>query len=178
MNTEVTDSADSADPGRAPVDVGLGIVLRSIPNETRERARNITPTECDHAGCYEILLTRRPEHTVYGGYWELPGGKCEPGEPIDQCVERELAEEVGVVVDVVAPLNEQLHEYPHAVVRLHPRVCRLAAGSPEPRPLEVDALRWVEVGDLSGIRFPEANDNVLADLRLLIGAGGLAGRIG
>ena len=26
------------------------------------------------------LIRRRPEGTVYAGYWEFPGGKCEPGE--------------------------------------------------------------------------------------------------
>lgn len=138
-------------------DVGIGIVLRGVPiihqtNGAESRAN------------YDILISRRPMHTVYGGYWELPGGKVEPGEGLDTCVERELSEEVGVSVVVIGTLPTVEHTYAHGRVRLHPRVCRLRADSPSPRNLGVAEHRWVSLGELGAYRFPEANEAIITAL--------------
>jgi len=45
-----------------------------------------------------LLVCRRPFHKRYGGLWELPGGKCEPGETDDSTLRRELREELAVEV--------------------------------------------------------------------------------
>lgn len=139
------------------VDVGIGIVLREVPNTDRSEGASNTPT-------YDILITRRPDHTVYGGYWELPGGKAEPGEPIDACVRRELSEEVGVSVEVIRTLPDVIHTYQHATVRLHPRLCRLAPGSPEPRNLHVAEHRWSPLSEIKNHKFPEANAQIIEAL--------------
>jgi 8-oxo-dGTP diphosphatase len=39
-----------------------------------------------------ILITRRPPGTHLAGFWEFPGGKPNPGEPLDQALRREIAE--------------------------------------------------------------------------------------
>ena len=62
-----------------------------------------------------FLLTSRPPGKVYAGYWEFPGGKLAAGESVEQALARELHEELG--------LDEQLVDYPHALVRLH--FCKL-----------------------------------------------------
>lgn len=46
----------------------------------------------------KLLLCQRPEHKRYGGLWEFPGGKVEPGESRLEAVRRELAEELGIEV--------------------------------------------------------------------------------
>ncbi len=54
---------------------------------------------------HEILLTKRKKDQIYAGYWEFPGGKIEAGETPDECARREIAEEVGVQLEEIAPLT-------------------------------------------------------------------------
>lgn len=136
------------------VDVGIGIVVRETPSKIRTKTGPAAPT-------YDILITRRPDHTLYGGYWELPGGKAEVGEPIEDCVRRELSEEVGVSVEVIRTLPDVVHAYKHATVRLHPRLCRLSPDSAEPRNLHVAEHRWSPLAELRNHRFPEANAQII-----------------
>ena|SRR5688500_15869632 len=110
----------------------------------------------------DVLICRRLEGTPFAGYWEFPGGKLEPGETLEQCVVRELAEEVGAIVapEFTLPIIE--HTYPHARVRLHPFVCRLVDG--EPRPIGCSECRWIPAQRLADFRFPPANNALLADI--------------
>lgn len=129
---------DSMNESCKPVtDVGLGVVISTS------------------GPAVKILVSRRPETTVYGGYWEFPGGKVDPGETPADAVVRELFEELAITVRVDAPLPTIEHVYEHAHVRLHPFVCTLVSGEPENR--EVAAHRWVTLNELPTLRFPEAN---------------------
>jgi mutator protein MutT len=135
------------------VEVGLGIVLRECPMSDSGNPR------------IQVLISRRLQRSVYAGWWEIPGGKIDPGESPEEAVVRELREEVGVEIEVTGALPEVEHHYDHAHVRLHPRLCRLLPGSPEPTPIEVAEARWIDLDALGEYRFPEANDAVVAALR-------------
>jgi mutator protein MutT len=117
---------------------------------------------------WQILITRRPNHVVYGGYWELPGGKVEAAESPRDCLVREFEEEVGLQIEVGAALSEVEHRYEHAHVRLHPFFCRRIAG--EPRNLQVAEHRWVRMSELDDYKFPEANAPLMAEAREILGA--------
>src|SRR5208282_2797321 len=81
----------------------------------------------------KILITQRHAGAHLGGLWEFPGGKREPDETFEQCLTRELHEELGVET-VVGPVWESvLHDYPEKRVHLQFHLCRLQRG--EPRPL-------------------------------------------
>lgn len=67
----------------------------------------------------EILLSTRPAPKVYAGYWELPGGKVEKDESLQQALIRELQEELGVTPIVFEEVDCEEFSYPHADVRLH-----------------------------------------------------------
>ena len=43
-----------------------------------------------------ILVCQRHDHDTFGGYWEFPGGKREDGETLEQCLARELMEELAI----------------------------------------------------------------------------------
>jgi 8-oxo-dGTP diphosphatase len=102
-----------------PVDVAVGILIR--PNG-------------------DVLLAQRPEGKPYAGYWEFPGGKVEPGEPIADALKREFMEELGITVIDVQPWCGVEHVYPHAHVRLHFYLSRDWSG--EPQSLEGQAFAW------------------------------------
>jgi 8-oxo-dGTP diphosphatase len=67
----------------------------------------------------QFLLTSRPPGKVYEGYWEFPGGKLEAGETVAQALTRELHEELGLHIGEVQLWQQQLVDYPHALVRLN-----------------------------------------------------------
>lgn len=149
----------SGQPEHHVVEVGIGIVIREAPNTTRNSSKN-----------FEILITRRRADTVFPGSWELPGGKLEPGESPEDGVVRELREEVGVEAEVTGVLPVVEHVYPHAHVRLHPRLCRLRPGSPEPRALHVAEWLWCAADALDGHEFPPANDAIMRALHERLGS--------
>ena len=133
-----------------PVDVAIGILIDDEPLAMGISAR--------------VLVTQRRTSTVYGGWWEFPGGKIEPGESPERAMVRELYEEIGVNATPLSALTCHTHAYEHATVRLHPLVCALAPGSPAPRAIEVERLEWIEPAALDRARFLPANGPVLESL--------------
>ena len=110
----------------------------------------------------DFLVRRRPEGTVYAGYWEFPGGKCEPGETPAQTTARECQEETGVEV-VVERLRRVIeHRYPHGPVRLYFFDC--VPADPAAEPAAGSGSRWVPAIQLLSLRFPEANEPLLEEL--------------
>lgn len=60
-----------------------------------------------------LLLARRPPGDHLAGHWELPGGKVEPGESPEECLQRELAEELDMAADVRELLATTIYHYDH-----------------------------------------------------------------
>lgn len=88
------------------------------------------------------LLTRRPEGSHLGGYWEFPGGKLESGESPAAALARELREEIGVEIAAPRELTVLTHSYPERTVELTFLETAITAGRPEP--LEVADVGWYE----------------------------------
>ena len=116
----------------------------------------------------KVLICRRHDGSHLGGHWEFPGGKREAGESLEQCLTRELAEEIGIEVRPLAALDVIEHDYPDRHVRLHPYLCAWIGG--EPRPLASRELKWVAPMELADYSFPPANDALLHQLRQRLGA--------
>lgn len=109
-----------------------------------------------------FLVSRRRSGEHLGGYWEFPGGKRRPGESWTACLRRELMEELGVTAEPAARLASIRYRYPDRVVRLEVFRCRLHAGTP--RPLAVQAVRWVTPAQLRRLRFPPADRSLVHQL--------------
>jgi len=127
----------------APVDVAVAVLIRS-----------------DGAA----LLAQRPASKVYSGYWEFPGGKIEPGEPVAEALKREIREELGVEIERAFPWITRVFTYPHAKVRLH--FHRVYAWRGEPRALEHQALAWQRPEAISVDPLLPANGPALRSLML------------
>lgn len=111
----------------------------------------------------QLLIDRRPADGLLGGLWEFPGGKIEPGETVRDCIIREVAEELGISVDVGEHLIDIDHAYSHFKVTLQVYHCRHRHG--EPQPLGCDLVRWVRLDELDQYAFPKANEQIIAALR-------------
>ena len=111
----------------------------------------------------KLLITQRHQNSHLGGLWEFPGGKRKAGETFEQCLVRELKEELGVTVAVGELLEEITHAYPEKTVHLKFLVCRLVEG--EPAPLDCAAVKWVGCEELAHHEFPAADAKLLAILQ-------------
>lgn len=109
-----------------------------------------------------VLLARRTEGRDLAGLWEFPGGKRERGETAEAALARELAEELGIEVDVGERLIEVPQAYPHKRLRLDVRYVRSWRGTP--RGHEGQALAWVPPHKLPGYAMPPADRPVVAAL--------------
>ena len=97
----------------------------------------------------EYLLACRPEGKVYAGYWEFPGGKVEAGETVRQALDRELLEELGIVVQAATPWITREFTYPHAKVRVN--FWRVTEWQGELTAFEHSAVRWLKVDEEASV---------------------------
>lgn len=113
----------------------------------------------------KILIDRRRQEGLLGGLWEFPGGKIEPGETVEECIAREIQEELGIVVEVGDRLITIDHAYSHFRVTLNVHHCYHISG--DPQPLECDEVRWVTLNEIDQYPFPKANVQIIEALHKL-----------
>ncbi|HVU08876.1 MAG TPA: 8-oxo-dGTP diphosphatase MutT [Verrucomicrobiae bacterium] len=110
----------------------------------------------------KLLITQRPANSHLGGLWEFPGGKREVNETFEECLAREIREELGIEISVGKLFEEITHDYPDKSVHLKFFVCELTRG--EPKPLGCATLKWIEKSELADYEFPAADARLLEKL--------------
>ena len=120
----------------------------------------------------KLIIAQRHADSHLGGLWEFPGGKREAGETFEQCLVREIREELGVEISVGELFEEIIHDYPEKSVHLKFFLCKLLSG--EPQPLDCAAVKWLEKSQLAAYEFPAADAQLLQKLSRLVKWAGVA----
>ena len=93
-----------------------------------------------------VLAVRRGPQMGNAGKWEFPGGKTRAGEDHEECILREIDEELGIDIVICARLDEVVHDYGDKKIKLIPFICDTLSVKPVLR--EHDAFRWMEPEEL------------------------------
>ncbi len=109
------------------------------------------------------LIARRKAGVHLAGLWEFPGGKREPDETLEECLKRELFEELSVTIDEPIPFQIIRHDYGERVVELHFFRCAIESG--DPNPVDCAELRWVYPHELDRFEFPPADRPIIRSLQ-------------
>ncbi|MBV6513802.1 MAG: CTP pyrophosphohydrolase [Ignavibacteriaceae bacterium] len=102
-----------------------------------------------------ILLAQRKEGMKLGLKWEFPGGKLEEGESVEECIVREIKEELNLDIAVLYRMQENYHSYEYAGIHLFPCVCVVTGGELLLR--DHAEVRWITPGEIFSYDLAEAD---------------------
>lgn len=108
-----------------------------------------------------VLVTQRSIDMKLPLKWEFPGGKVESKETPEECLIREIKEELNLDILIVSEMAENRHSYPDFSIRLIPFVCEVADGTIELK--EHAAFMWLLPGELINLDWAEADIPVLEE---------------
>ncbi len=111
-----------------------------------------------------ILIGQRPEGKALAGLWEFPGGKQEEGETVEQCIIREIREELDVRCVVGDYIMSVSKAYPHGEFKLMVYLARIQDVE-NLKALVHQDLRWVSAAELKDYEFPPADVDIIAYLQ-------------
>ncbi len=117
----------------------------------------------------EIFATQRG-YGDWKGWWEFPGGKLEPGETPEQCIVREIREELATEVRPEGILGVVDYDYPAFHLTIHCILCTIVSG--DLQLLEHEAAKWVDAEALHSVRWLPADDLILDKVEALLLSGG------
>ena len=103
-----------------------------------------------------ILIAQRKAGKSLGGHWEFPGGKLEIGETSEECLAREIKEELGVTASVLSRFAESIYEYENGVVRLLAFVTKVESYSIQ-KSADHERIEWVTPEKLLSYRLAPAD---------------------
>lgn len=110
-----------------------------------------------------ILIAKRKKGKMHPGKWEFPGGTLEEGETPEQCLERELLEELTLITEIGDFMCSTEYTYtPEFTVKLLVYHTTVISGSFDLH--AHDEIRWVKPTDLVMYDFPEADGPIVEKL--------------
>jgi 8-oxo-dGTP diphosphatase len=107
----------------------------------------------------EILIAQRLKGAHMGLRWEFPGGKIEPNESPEDCLKREIKEELDLDIRIWDRLMVVEHQYEELKVILHCYRCSYLGGQAKKK--DCHDFRWVGADDLKNYHFAEADQPIV-----------------
>ena len=109
-----------------------------------------------------ILIAQRGRGKRFGWKWEFPGGKVRVNETPEDCLQREIKEELNLEIQVEKHFHTTHHRYPDFDIELIAFWCSIIGG--ELKLEEHEQVRWVTVQEMNDYSFVEADLNLIAAL--------------
>jgi len=128
------------------IHVAVGIIMRTNP-----------------ASEPEVLLCQRKNTSRYALKWEFPGGKLNDSESSENCMKRELREELGITVEEYIPYHQEHSLYPDGT-SYNVQFYLVSKFSGTPNNLAFEQWQWVRVNELSRFDILSGNANVVQKL--------------
>ena len=113
----------------------------------------------------EIFATQRG-YGDWKGWWEIPGGKLEPDESPEQCIVREIQEELATKVKAEKILGIVNYDYPAFHLTMHCILCSIVSG--DLQLLEHEAAKWVNKDTLYSVDWLPADQLILPEIEKLL----------
>jgi len=110
-----------------------------------------------------LIAQRKSEDDLFGGLWEFPGGKIEEGETPEECMARELKEELNIEVEVGELITSNKHKYPHGIFELLAYAVKHISGVFILH--DHDEIKWVTIDEMTNFEFPPADTPIINYLK-------------
>lgn len=108
----------------------------------------------------KILTTQRSLKMSLPLKWEFPGGKIEEGETAEECIIREIKEELCISIKIVETLSPITHQYSKdKIIKLIPFICLYISG--EIKLTEHEDFCWLDKSELANLDWAEADVPIL-----------------
>jgi 8-oxo-dGTP diphosphatase len=113
----------------------------------------------------KILATQRSEKMALPLKWEFPGGKVDNHESVNECIARELKEELNIEIEILSKLTEHPYDYGEFKINLIPFVSKYMAG--DIILTEHKDYKWLAKEDLWSLDWAPADIPVLEEFLIL-----------
>ena len=113
-----------------------------------------------------FLISKRLKNKFLGGLWELPGGKIKKKESDIQCLERELKEELDIIVNIQNKIGAVKHQYSHFKITITLYECQYVSG--KAKALASDEIKWITNDEKKLFAFPSATHKLFELIKLKI----------
>ena len=131
------------------ITVSAAVILRTNP-QTRQK---------------EILSTQRG-YGDWKGWWEIPGGKIEEEETPEECIVREIREELSAEVKAEKEIGVVEYDYPTFHLTMHCILCSVVSG--ELKLLEHECAKWLTKENMRSVRWLPADELILGKIEELL----------
>ncbi len=113
----------------------------------------------------EIFATQRG-YGDWKGWWEIPGGKIEPGESPEQCIVREIREELNTQIKAEKILGVVDYDYPTFHLTMHCILCSIVSG--QLQLLEHSSAKWLTKETLHSVKWLPADELILNEIEKIL----------